>query len=98
MDHSSHSLSSSSLKANPLRTYQGIWLKLRSEQRVVIELVDKVFYTRVKKMIIKEKCLDEGFKLINEVEKFRLSFSWNEEKKEMTVVLASKFGVTDLVG
>lgn len=78
----------------PLRTYQAIWLQLRTTQECVIEVLDPAFVPTLKSMIIKEKCRDVGFHLMNEVERFYLRFDWDGESKKLTVHLKSKHGLT----
>lgn len=86
------------LVSRPLRTYEGIWKELRKKQVIVLVLVDHEFRTRIKRMIIKEKCMDKGFAIINTVERYHLRFQWDESKSELTVRLVSRFGLTEVIG
>ena len=81
------------------RTYEVIWRQLRySPTHVcVLRLADAAFLPRVKRMISKEKDRDIGFKLINEVERQHLKFTWNQEKKELKVELTNRFGIVEIV-
>jgi hypothetical protein len=84
--------------SRPPRVYEPIWKTLRTHKRCVLSVVDARLVPRIKRMIIKEKCNDQGFKLINEIEAAYLRFSWDEEKRELTVLLESKFGLTEVQG
>lgn len=80
----------------PSRAYESIWKQLKKRQTCVLEVIDPIFVTRIKKMIIKEKCRDLGFKVINEVDRYVLKFSWSQESKELTIKLVSRYGLTDI--
>jgi hypothetical protein len=98
MNYMPGSSSNNHSKPRPLRTYEGIWRELRNTRKVVLVLIDPGFYPRIKRMIIKEKCMDQGFKLLNEIEKYNLKFDWVEKDKKLTVQLVSRFGVSDMNG
>ena len=75
------------------RLYESIWLQLRWRQVCVLSVADEAAVRRIKRGISKEKDQDEGFKLLNNLEKFYLKFSWNEKTMELKVELLSKQGV-----
>lgn len=83
----------------PPRRYGEIWKMLRHDpsHTCTLELTHQAFVPRIKRMISKEKDLDVGFKLVQEIEKFRLKFDWNEGKKELTIRLVSRLGLVDIV-
>jgi len=80
-----------------LRTYEPIWLRIRAREKCVVKVENEVIAGRVKRMVIKEKWRDEGFKLMQEVERFTLDISYDAEKKELTFTLRSRLGLTDPV-
>jgi hypothetical protein len=93
-----HNFSSPLRRARTLRVYEGVWQQLRLTQEIVLEVIDVGFVPRIKKAISKEKYMDVGFNLINEIESYKLYFYWSEEKKELRIELRSKFGLTETLG
>lgn len=86
--------------SRPLRAYESIWKQLRSKaskQEVVLEIADERLLGRIKKAIIKEKDMDMGFKVMNEIESWRLSFEWKKQEKKLVVKLVSKYGIVEVV-
>jgi hypothetical protein len=75
-----------------------VWKLLRSKKKAVLTVAHHDFLPRIKRMISKEKDMDEGFKILNELEKFRLKYEWNEELKQLTVTLVGKYGLVDTQG
>ena len=59
--------------------------------------VEPHLVNRVRKAIIKEKNIDLGFKILNEMERFRLCTSYCEKKKVLSLELVAKFGIADKV-
>ncbi len=84
--------------SRPPRVYQPIWSRLRKQGRCELAVVDQKFVPRIKKAISKEKNLDDGFKLLNAVENFYLTFEYLKEKKILVVELKSRFGLTEMQG
>lgn len=81
----------------PLRVYEQVWKNLKVPPHIcILEVVDEEFVPRIKRMVMKEKDMDLGFKVINEVEKFRLKFSWCKERMQLTVELTAKYGVVEI--
>lgn len=80
------------------RTYRPIWDHLRKHHKCVLSVVDAGFVPRIKRMISKEKDEDIGFKLLNQVERLYLQFSFDPEAMELTIVLRGRFGIVDIVG
>ena len=79
--------------ANPKsKLYLPIWERLKNRDKCVLSVAPG-FLPRVKKAIIKEKNKDLAFKMLNESEKFVLSFSYDREKLQLTVVLKQRFGL-----
>ena len=78
------------------RTYEIVWKKLKNspDLSVIICVIDPVFLSNIKRMISKEKDMDIGFKMINEVDRYKLKFEWNENSRELTARLVTKYGVS----
>lgn len=87
-----------SATSRPQRLYYPAWKKLRKEGKVTLSVVDAAFLSRIKRMISKEKDMDIGFKLLNDVEKPRLVFTWDSEKLELEIKLVGKYNIMDLRG
>lgn len=63
----------------------------------MLEIADERLLGRIKKAIIKEKDMDMGFKVMNEIESWRLSFEWKKQEKKLVVKLVSKYGIVEVV-
>jgi len=88
------------LSATSLRAYQGIWIQLKNskEHKVVLEVVDSCYVPRIIRMVSKEKDQDNGFKLLNHTALIRLKTSWNEERKELTLMLKARHDLVSIKG
>lgn len=82
----------------PRRTYEPVWLKLRKEHRCILVLKHDVLLPRIKRMISKEKHMDDGFKILNPDDNYFLVFTFDREKKELLIELTSKLGIRDING
>lgn len=81
-----------------LRTYEAVWRELKNSKNhtAVLQIAHPFFVPRIKRMISKEKHMDLGFNILNELEKCVLKFEWNEERKELTIRLVGRFGIVDI--
>ena len=75
-----------------LRTYEPIWLRIKSKEVCVIKCKPTAV-RYIKKGVIQEKWRDDGFKLIFEVEKLWLHFEYSDQTEELKIELRSKFGL-----
>lgn len=76
------------------RQYQEIWERIRDSKKNSVRLqVEPILVPRVKKAIIKEKHLDLGFKVLNDHDHFFLVFSYDREKKVLSVKLDQTLGL-----
>ena len=50
----------------------------------------------MKKAVIKEKWLDDGFKIMNELEKCALQIIYDKNKQLLTFKLVQRFGIVDV--
>ena len=50
----------------------------------------------MKKAVIKEKWLDDGFKIMNELEKCTLQIVYDKSKQLLTFKLVQRFGIVDV--
>lgn len=77
------------------RKYEIIWTTLKEKRKVTLE-VHPAMVERVKKAVIKEKDMDLAVKLINDIEKPRLSFCYSSEKKRLVVELKMTYGLVEM--
>ena len=80
------------------RAYAPIWKALRKKKTVTVAVLDPIFLSRLKRAVSKEKDEDVGFKLLNDIEKPRLKYEWNEEKGELKISLVSRVGLVEIKG
>ncbi len=81
-----------------MRTYQSVWMELRRTHKVVLEVRHEKFLPNLKRMISKEKYMDKGFILLNEIEQYKLQFSWNKKKLELTIELKGRYNLVPING
>lgn len=81
------------------RLYEPLWAEIKSKPRNTVVRIEvrKVFAARVKKAVIKEKYMDEGFKLLNDSDKWRLVIEYDEVRELMQFCLKPSIGIEDLV-
>jgi hypothetical protein len=81
--------------AEPLRTYQPIWKKLKSQPGVPVALQvhQPRLAARIRKGVIMEKYRDVGFKVINELEVCTLKIQYDPKKHQLTFTLMPKYGL-----
>lgn len=86
-------------KATPpkQRKYQSVWERLKSKQKVTLEVMPAMV-ARVKKAIIKEKHKDVGFKVMNDHDNFFLDFSYAKETQRLVVKLKQTLGLEGVKG
>ena len=86
-------------KVIPPRKYLVIWNKIKNNEVCKIECHPNSVRT-IKTGVIKEKHRDEGFKILNEVERFFLDISIEDipgkNVMEITFRLKSKFGLASV--
>lgn len=80
------------------RAYEPVWKLLRQKGKVTLEIADPVFVNRIKRMISKEKDMDTGFKILNELESPRLRYKYDPEKRELEIRLIARYGIVDIQG
>ena len=84
-----------------MRKYEPVWTALKHSQVVTLEVHPKLL-PRVKKAIIKEKNIDLGFKVMNELENLFLKFTVIEipdvqNKVHLKVELKQSLGIVGIV-
>lgn len=82
------------VKKRKQRKYEEAWLRLKNRDTVKLR-VTPLMFARVKKAIIKEKDQDLSFKVLNEIEQFRLHFEYDKQTYELAVQLKAKFGIEE---
>lgn len=81
-----------------MRKYEEIWLRIKSSKnhKVVLE-VHPALFSRVIKAVIKEKHMDLGTKVLNELEAPRLEIQKNiPEAGKITFMLVQTLGLEDI--
>lgn len=77
------------------RHYQGLWEAIRASDSVVIGCSNPLQAKRIIKAVRKEKWLDDSFKLVNPLERFRLMAEVREEEGTILFVLEKKLGIAE---
>lgn len=81
-----------------MRKYEEIWLRIkRSKNHKIIIEVHPALYSRVIKAVIKEKHMDLGTKVINDMDTLRLEILKNTPKLgNITFILHQRLGLEDM--
>jgi hypothetical protein len=87
---------SSSSSSRPLRVYEAAWLQLRQHKHVVLTVTHETFMPRIKRMISKEKDMDDCFALLNDLHKPRLYFTWKPEEHKLYIELKTRFDLGEI--
>lgn len=75
-----------------MRKYQAIWEKIKRDKVATLE-VHPAHFARVVKAVIKEKCIDFGFKLFNDHDNFWLKIERFPEKHRLVFRLKQTLGL-----
>lgn len=75
-----------------MRKYQPVWNILKTKKVCTLEVLPALV-ARVKKGVIKEKDQDTVFKLLNDHDHFFLEFSYDPEKRYLTIKLRQSLGL-----
>lgn len=76
--------------------YAPIWERLKQKDIVKLHVLPDDYYT-VKRMISKIKDQDAAFKMMNEIEDFKLSFKYDPVQEVLEVKLHARTGLFDKV-
>lgn len=80
------------------RMYEGVWLRLKVRDKVILRNIPPGRLSTVKAGIIKEKNRDIPFKIMNDNgETFRLKFCYKREKHQLNVKLVQQLGIEEKV-
>lgn len=80
-----------------MRKYEQIWQQIKKRDKCVVQIVHPALVERVKKGVIKEKDRDLGFKVMNDVEPFRLEIAYDRETQQMSFKLTQRLGMATKV-
>lgn len=81
----------------PLRTYEGVWLQLKQHKKVVLTVANSSFVERIKRMISKEKDMDDTINTPDQPIVYRLSFRWNAKEQKLYILLTKKEKILFLI-
>lgn len=78
-----------------MRKYEPIWDALKRQDTVEVQVAHPVLVRRIKKAVIKEKYNDLAFRLLNEMQEYRLEFSFNKQTGVMKLELKQLYGLSE---